>query len=77
MGSSEQTANANGQQDAPEASNTTAEELVYPPGFEPELEGEELKMAIRKEKGYTWLVRFQLLFLALIVAFIIYSIVTS
>ena len=49
----------------------------YPPGFEPELEGEELKFAVRQEGRYRWMVRFELLFLVAIVALIVYFIVTS
>ena len=53
------------------------EKGAYPPGFEPELEGEELERAQRKERGYTWMVRIELLLLLLIAALVIYFIVTA
>jgi hypothetical protein len=46
---------------------------LYPEGLEPDLpEGPELEKARRKERGYTWLVRLELLvILAIIVAVLV------
>lgn len=43
-------------------------EGLYPPGLEPELpEGPQLERARRKERGYTWLVRLELLVILVII----------
>lgn len=59
------------------AQDAPAQHSPYPPGFEPELEGEALEAARRKERRYTWMVRVELLLLLLVAALVVYFIVTS
>ena len=55
------------------AKSSQFQESLYPKGLEPDLpEGPELEKARRKERGYTWLVRLELLvILAIIIAVIV------
>lgn len=47
-------------------------EGLYPEGLEPDLpEGPELEKARRKERGYTWLVRLELLVILIVIVAIV------